>query len=79
METTTKTTQALQRYKAGDLKGALSIFATFKREFSKDEKRAIQIAHETLSGHGKFYESLGINTCKMIETAKLSINTKYQL
>lgn len=79
MERTTKTAQALQRYKAGDLKGALSIFATFRMEFSKDEKRAIQIANETLSGHGRFYESLGINTCKMIESAKLAINRKYKL
>lgn len=79
MERMTKTAQALQRYKAGDLKGALSIFATFRMEFSKDEKRAIQIAHETLSGHGHFYESLGINTCKMIESAKLVINSKYKL
>ena len=79
MERTTKTAQALQRYKAGDLKGALSIFTTFRMEFSKDEKRAIQIANETLSGHGRFYESLGINTCKMIESAKLAINRKYKL
>lgn len=79
MERTTKTAQALQRYKDGDLKGALSIFATFRREFSKDEKRSIQIAHETLSGHGQFYESLGINTSNMIEAAKLAISTKYKL
>ncbi len=79
MERTTKTAQALQRYKDGDLKGALSIFSTFRREFSDGEKRAIQIAHETLSGHGRYYESLGINTYKMIESAKLTINSKYKL
>lgn len=79
MERMTKTAQALKHYKAGDLKRALSIFATFRIEFSKDEKRTIQIAHETLSGHGQFYESLGINTCNMIEAAKLAINSKYKL
>lgn len=73
-----KTAQALQRYKAGDLKGALSIFATFRRDFSQEEKRVIQIAHETISGHGKFYQSIGIDTRQCLECAKELIKNKYK-
>lgn len=34
-----KTAQAVQKLKDGDLKGALSIFSTFKYDFTRDERR----------------------------------------
>lgn len=39
-----KTAQAVQKLKDGDLKGALSIFSTFKYDFTKDERRIMRIA-----------------------------------
>lgn len=72
-----KTAQAVQKLKDGDLKGALSIFSTFKYDFTKDERRTIQIAYESLCGHDAFYKSLGIDTSKMINSASNIIYSKY--
>lgn len=77
MKQESKTAQAVQRLKDGDLHGALSIFATFRYDFTKEERRTIQIAHETLSGHGKFYQSLGINTSVCLTKAKQIVTDKY--
>lgn len=77
MKKESKTSQAVQRLKDGDLKGALSIIATFRYDFTKEERRTIQIAHETLSGHEKFYQSLGINTSVYLAKAKQIVVNKY--
>lgn len=72
-----KTAQAVQKLKDGDLKGALSIFSTFKYDFTRDERRTIQIAYESLCGHGAFYHSLGIDASQMIVNATVLLNSKY--
>ena len=77
MKKESKTAQAVQRLKDGDLRGALSIFATFRYDFTKEERRTIQIAHETLSGHEKFYQSIGINTSKEVSKATGLLHSKY--
>lgn len=72
-----KTAQAVQKLKDGDLKGALSIFSTFKYDFTRDERRTIRIAYESLCGHGDFYQSLGIDASQMIVDATVLLNSKY--
>ena len=72
-----KTAQGVQKLKDGDLKGALSIFSTFKYDFTSEERRTIQIAYESMTGKAKFYESLGINTQLEIEKAQKLANAKY--
>ena len=41
---TSKTSQAVQKLKDGDLKGALSIFSTFNYNFTREERRIMRIA-----------------------------------
>lgn len=72
-----KTAQAVQKLKDGDLKGALSIFSTFKYDFTKDERRTMRIAYETLCGHGALYQSLGIDASQMIVDATAILYGKY--
>ena len=72
-----KTAQGVQKLKNGDLKGALSIFSTFKYDFTRDERRTIRIAYETLCGHGAFYHSLGIDVSQIIVDASTILNVKY--
>lgn len=72
-----KTAQGVQKLKDGDLKGALSIFSTFKYNFTRDERRIMRIAYETLCGHGVFYQSLGIDAGQMIADAASILYNKY--
>lgn len=72
-----KTTQVILYLKDGDLRSALSILKTFRYDFTREERRTIQIAYESLTGKAKFYESLGINTQLEIEKAQKLANTKY--
>ena len=72
-----KTAQGVQKLKDGDLKGALSIFSTFKYDFTKDERRTMRVAYESLCGHGAFYHSLGIDVSQMIVDASTLLNAKY--
>ena len=72
-----KTAQAVQKLKDGYLKGALSIFSTFKYDFTRDERRIMRIAYETLCGHGAFYQSLGIDAGQMIADASSILYDKY--
>lgn len=72
-----KTAQAVQKLKDGDLKGALFIFSTFKYDFTRDERRTMRIAYESLFGHGAFYHSLGIDAGQMIVDAAIILNAKY--
>ena len=74
---TSKTAQAVQKLKDGDLKGALSIFSTFNYNFTMEERRIMRIAYETFSGHGSFYQSLGIDTSQMIVDATNILYDKY--
>lgn len=72
-----KTAQGVQKLKDGDLKGALSIFSTFKYDFTRDERRTMRIAYESLCGHGAFYQSLGIDASQMIADAAAILYDKY--
>lgn len=56
---------------------ALTIVKTFRFGFSKEEKRSIQIAYESLSGHDQFYRSLGIDTEKLIRETRQLLADKY--
>lgn len=64
-------------FAAGNLKGALGIIKTFPFGFTSEEKRVIEIAHESLIGRANFYKQLGIDTDAMINTAKEVITNKY--
>ena len=72
-----KTAQAVQKLKDETSKGALSIFCTFKYDFTRDERRIMRIAYETPCGHGAFYQSLGIDASQMIVDASSILYDKY--
>jgi hypothetical protein len=69
----TKTNKAMLLFDDGKIKESLKIFATFRSGFTVEEKRCIEIAAETLSGHNAFYESLGIDTNECLEKAKIAV------
>lgn len=73
----TKTNRATSLLRAGNLKEALSIFRTFRIGFTKEERRTLQIASESLSGNSLFYQQLGIDTDKEIEKSKSILTSKY--
>lgn len=72
-----KSDKAKRLFLAGDIKGALGIYKSFPYGFTKEEKRAIEIAHESLAGNENFYRSIGINTAEMINRSKEIIINKY--
>ena len=51
----TKTSKAISQFRSGRLKEALAIFCTFRIGFTKEERRTLQIANESLSGNSSFY------------------------
>jgi hypothetical protein len=73
----TKTSKAVALLKDGRMREALAVFRTFRMGFSREERRTIQIASETLNGSGKFYQSLGINTDSILEEASRILAKKY--
>lgn len=73
----TKTSRATSLLRTGNLKEALSIFRTFRIGFTKEERRTLQIASESLSGNSSFYQQLGIDTDKEIEKSKYILTSKY--
>lgn len=72
-----KTDRAKALLREGRFKEAFAIIRTFKLGFTKTEKRSIEIAHESLNGHGQFYRSIGIDTKKKIEEARQLLTDKY--
>jgi hypothetical protein len=74
-----KLDKAKRLFAAGDLKGALGIIKTFPFGFSREEKRVIEIAYESLIGREAFYQRLGIDTSAMITQSREIINLKYSL
>lgn len=58
----TKTEQLRNFFQVGNIKKALGIFKTFKIGITKEQKRTVEIAYETLTGKGNFYSQLGIDT-----------------
>lgn len=73
----TKTEKAITLLRQGRFKDALAIISRFRIGFTKEEKRVIEIAHESLTGHSSFYERLGIDTSSCINRAKEIIRNKY--
>ena len=73
----TKTEKAINLFQSGCLKEALSIFRTFRIGFTKEERRTLQIASESLAGNASSYQQLGIDTNKEIERSKSIIASKY--
>lgn len=51
----TKTNKVISLLRAGNLKEALLIFRTFRIGFTKEERRILQIANESLFGNAVFY------------------------
>ena len=75
----TKTEQAVNLFKLGFFKEAVSIFKTFRIGFTKDEKRVLEIASDCLNGRSLLYKQLGIDTDKMISDCSMMIKAKYKL
>ena len=73
----TKTSKAISQFRSGRLKEALAIFCTFRSGFTKEERRTLQIANESLSGNSSFYRQLGIDTDKEVEKSKYILTSKY--
>jgi len=73
----TKTSKALALFEKGCIRESLMIFRNFKIGFSKNERRTLQIACECMSGNAAFYNSLGIDTRRVINEAKCIIKKKY--
>ena len=73
----TKTSKALNLYNNGSTREALAIFRTFKVGLTKEERRKLQIASETLSGNGGIYAQLGIDTEHIISVRKSIIVATY--
>ena len=73
----TKTEKAINLFESGCLKEALSIFRTFRIGFTKEERRTLQIASESLAGNENFYQQIGIDTDSMISKSVEIIPEKY--
>lgn len=73
----TKTAQAASLAKQGKWKEALRIYKTFRHEFSRDEKRVVEIAYECLAGKSGFYAQLGINAAAIVAQAQQLLTQKY--
>lgn len=73
----TKTEKAVKLFQSGCLKEALAIFRTFRIGFTKEERRTLQIASESLTGNNRFYKQIGIDTDSMIMKSKEIITEKY--
>lgn len=75
----TKTDKAKELFKAGEITSALRIFKGFKAGFTRQEKRALEIAYESQTGKSSFYQNLGIDTKAMISEANSIIKRIYNL
>lgn len=73
----TKTEKAISLFKSGCLKEALAIFRTFRIGFTKEERRTLQIAYESLTGNDDFYKQLGIDTSDEIDKSRTILCSKY--
>lgn len=75
----TKTNLAIALFKLGRYKEAFAIFKTFKRGFSKEQKRAIEIASECVNNLARcqFYESIGVDAKQLCVDAYCVIIDKY--
>ena len=74
-----KTDKALGLLRQGKFAEALAIISKFRIGFKKDEKRTLEIAHESLVGNASFYENIGIDTQLCINRAREIIRNKYNI
>ena len=74
-----KTDKALGLLRQGKFSEALAIIAKFRIGFTKEEKRMLEIAHESLTGNASFYETIGIDTKFCISKARELIRNKYHI
>ena len=75
----TKTSKAVDLFKQGFIREALSIFKTFRIGFTKEEKRTLEIASDCLNGRSSFYQQLGIDVDMEISRSKSIIPLKYNI
>lgn len=74
-----KTEKALGLLGQGKFSEALAIISKFRIGFTKDEKRMLEIAHESLVGNASFYKDIGIDTDTCISRAEEIIRNKYHI
>lgn len=74
-----KTEKAVELLRQDRFNEAIAIIKTFRIGFTKEERRMIEIAHESLAGHSSFYENIGIDTSLCISKSKEIIRNKYNI
>lgn len=75
----TKTSQAVAHFTSGNVTVALGIFKTFRIGFSKEERRTLEIAHESMTGKESFYKSIQLDTDQIKQSAIQIIKQKYNI
>ena len=73
----TKTAQVKRHIQSGNWHAALSILRFFRLEFTKPQKRLIEISADVLDGHANFYRQLGIDTEQVVSDTKKMLIAKY--
>ena len=66
----TKTQQAVNLFKGGQIKRSLKLFSNFKLGISKDDRDTLKVAHEMLSGNEDFYKRIGYDLDHTVDEAK---------
>jgi len=74
----TKSEQIKEAINSEDWKTVFSIANKFFTGLSKEEKRAIDIAHESYCGKIAFYKSIGVDTESEILKAKQILTDKFK-
>ena len=77
MQPISKTEQAINLYKSGELQKALRIFKTFKMGLTKEESSIIKTAAELSAGTSTLYLQMGINKDLLTNQAKEIIERKF--
>lgn len=75
----TKTNKAKKLISSGEWKAALSIIRTFRLDFTREQKRVIQIASDVMNGHEKFYKDIGIDVEKIVSDCQEMLLAKYKV
>ncbi len=73
----TKSARVKRLIQDGNWPAALSILRLFRLEFTKSQKRLIEISADVLNGHAHFYEQLGIDTEQVVSETKAMLVSKY--
>ncbi len=73
----TKTERVRRLIMSGNWKPALSILRTFRFEFTRSQKRLIEISSDVLNGNGRLYEDLGIDVAEVLKETKVMLQAKY--